>query len=210
MLEILIADDHPVIRSGVRNLLRNDLSMRVAAEAGSAADVIRQAAARKFDAILLDLSFTDGTGFDVLPILRSRHPDVPVIVFTNAAEMAGACLEAGAAAFVAKDASGEELKFAVESAIRGRKYVASSRQTHMNGDASSADVMPHLRLSKREAEIMQHLVDGKPAKNIAFELSISEKTVATHRARILKKLSVTDTRGLLLYALRAGLTDWSA
>lgn len=210
MIELLIADDHPAIRSGVRNLLRNDPAIRVAAEAQTAADVLQQTAARTFDVLLLDLALPDGSGLDLIPVLRKRCPQLEIIVFTNLDEAMPRCIAAGAAGFVTKDAGAAEIKQAIEAVVSGRVYV-TSRATRP-GDERPADAnqpLPHLRLSKRELEVMLGLVRGQRPKEIALDLAISEKTVATHRARLMTKLNVSDNRSLLMYALRVGLTDWA-
>lgn len=213
MIRLLVADDHPVVRSGIRGLLRDADDMRVAAEAATASDVLRLAASREFDAILLDLSFPDGTGFDVLSALRERKTRVPVIVFTNSIEAASRCVDAGAMAFVSKESGLDELRAAIHAAIGGRRYIGprAARFVDQQPDPipTDTDALPHQRLSPRELDIMLRLVRGKRPKEIAVDLSISEKTVATHRARVLKKLDVEDNRQLLLYALKAGLTDWA-
>jgi len=214
MIRLLVADDHPVVRNGIRSLLRDATDIRVAAEAETASDVLRQVSSREFDAILLDLSFPDGTGFDVLRALRERKSTVPVVVFTNAWDSAGRCMEAGAGAFVLKEAGIDELRLAITSAVSGRPYVGarSARfvaSLDVDTPAESTSPLPHQSLSPRELEIMLRLARGSRPKEIACELSISEKTVATHRARLMKKLQVTDNRQLLLYALKAGLTDWA-
>jgi DNA-binding NarL/FixJ family response regulator len=212
MIRLLVADDHPVVRSGIRSLLRDAADIRIAAEAATASDVLRLAASREFDAILLDLSFPDGTGFDVLSALRDRKTRVPVIVFTNALEAASRCVDAGAMAFVSKESGLDQLRAAIHAAVGGKRYIGprAARFVDQQPEAieAGAAALPHQRLSPRELEIMLRLVRGKRPKEIAVDLSISEKTVATHRARVLKKLEVEDNRQLLLYALKAGLTDW--
>lgn len=209
MIELLIADDHPAIRSGVRNLLRDDKEIRVAAEAQTAADVLQKTADRSFDVVLLDLSFPDGSGLDLIPVLSRRLPKLPVVVFTNSDEAMRQCLAAGASGFVSKDAGADEIKAAIESAVSGRVYVSSRARNAGESNAPDASQeLPHLRLSNRELEVMLRLVRGQRAKEIAFDLGISEKTVATHRARLMTKLNLADNRSLLMYALRAGLTDW--
>lgn len=200
MLELLIADDHPVVRSGIRNLLRHDSSMRVAGEASCAAELMQQLGRRTFDVVLLDLMLPDSDGCDVLALLRSRYPMLPVIVFTNRMDARAACIESGAAGFVGKDAPVDVLKLAIAcAACQGDTVVP---QEHVA-------CAPHLLLSQRELDVMLGLVRGTPAKALAFQLGISQKTVATHRMRLMKKLNVSDNRELLLYALRSGLTDWS-
>ena len=211
MIRLLVADDHPVVRSGIRNLLRDAADMRVTAEAATAADVLRAVATHEFDAILLDLSFPDGSGFEVIAALRQRDSKVPVVVFTNAIDAAGRSVDAGASAFVTKESGIDELRRAITAAVDGRGFV-SSRPARVIERASATPEpsdLPHLSLSPRELQIMLALVRGGRPKEIARDLEISEKTVATHRARLMRKLNVSDNRKLLLYALKAGLTDWA-
>ena len=211
MLRLLIADDHPVVRSGIRTLLRDAVDMRVVAEAGTAADALREAGSRELDAILLDLSFPDGTGFDVLSGLRDRKMKVPVVVFTNAVDAADRCVAAGVGAFVSKDAGMDELRVAINAAVSGKRYVGSRAARYVATERSAQQTggLPHHSLSPRELEIMLDLVRGHRPKEIALRLGISEKTVATHRARLMRKIGVSDNRELLLYALKAGLTTWA-
>lgn len=217
MIRLLVADDHPVVRSGIRNLLRDATDMRVAAEAGTASDVLREIETREFDAVLLDLSFPDGTGFDVMRALRERKAAVPVIVFTNSVEAADRCVDAGARAFVSKEAGLDEIRTAITAAVSGKRFVGTRTARYLDAAAGDRapqqsqdqESLPHHKLSPRERDIMLRLVRGVRPKEIALELEISEKTVATHRARLMKKIGVEDNRQLLLYALKAGLTDWS-
>lgn len=211
MIRLLIADDHPVVRSGIRSLLRDATDMRVAAEAATATDALRAIESRELDAVLLDLSFPDGTGFDVLRALREGKRSVPVIVFTNAIDAVDRCVDAGAGAVVSKEAGIDELRTAIHAAVGGRRYVGAraARFVDLPETAPAEQRQTHDVLSPRERAIMLLLVRGTRPKEIALELNISEKTVATHRTRLLRKLNLTDNRQLLLYALKAGLTDWS-
>ena len=213
MIRLLVADDHPVVRNGIRQMLRDATDMRVAAEVGTASDVLREIESREFDAILLDLSFPDGSGFDVLRALRERKLPVPVVVFTNALDAADRCVDAGARAFVSKEAGLDELRVAINAAVSGKRFIGARGarfvEESLEQGTPTETAAPHHDLSPRELEIMLKLVRGIRPKEIAMELSISEKTVATHRARLMKKLDVEDNRQLLLYALKAGLTDWA-
>lgn len=211
MIRLLVADDHPVVRSGIRGLLRDAADMRVAAEAGTASEALRAIESRELDAVLLDLSFPDGTGFDVLRAMRERGSRVPVIVFTNSVDSAERCVDAGAGAFVSKEAGLDELRVAIHAAVGGRRYIGArpARFVDRIEPPPHEQHQRHHQLSPRERDVMLMLVRGARPKEIALELQINEKTVATHRARLMKKLEVADSRQLLLYALKAGLTDWA-
>lgn len=203
MIRVLIADDHPVVRSGVRNLLRGDANIRVAAEAKTAAEVLQQIGSRDFDVILLDVTLPDGSGVDLIPHVRRKSPSTQVVMFTNVPNEQSRALEAGAVAYLSKETPADVLIKTIE---------AATRQPSPNGPQATGE-MPfpqYEELSARELEIMLKLIAGRRNKEIALELAISEKTVATHRARMLKKLGLADLRALMLYAVRNGLADWSS
>lgn len=208
MIRILVADDHAVVRSGVRMLVRDEPDLSVVGEVRTIASLLQTVETVDCDVIVLDLAFPDGNGIDVLRGLRARLPHVPVVVFTSTLEAADACISAGAAGFVGKDAPIEELNTALHEVTSGGVFVTATVRGSAAGTSPASAPVAHGDLSGRELDVMLKLARGMRPKEIAFELGISDKTVATYRARVMKKLQVTDTRGLLLYALRAGLTDW--
>ena len=203
MIRVLIADDHPVVRSGVRNLLRDDANIRVAAEAKTAAEVLQQIGSRDFDVILLDVTLPDGSGVDLIPHVRKKSPATQVVMFTNVPNEQKRALEAGAVAYLSKETPADVLIRTIESATRQ----PASKTVHQTDESSFPQ---YQQLSGRELEIMLKLIAGRRNKEIALELGISEKTVATHRARMLKKLGLADLRALMLYAVRNGLADWAS
>ena len=208
MIRLLVADDHAVVQSGIKMLVAGEPDLSLVGEVRTLASLLQAAETVECDVIILDLAFPDGNGLDVLPGLRERLPHVPVVVFTSRLQAAEECIGAGAAGFVGKDAPIAELKTAVRVVTNGRLFVTPAvRGAAAETNRRSAPVA-HKTLSGRELDVMLKLARGMRPKEIAFQLGISDKTVATYRARIMKKLQVTDTRGLLLYALRAGLTDW--
>lgn len=215
MITILLADDHPVVRSGIRNLFRDDPEVRVAGEAQTGAEVLQQTAKRHFDVVLLDVRLPDGDSIDLLPRLRSQAPRTQVVMFTNAEEEAERALAAGAMGFITKDASAEHLKFAIKRVIAGDRVVTPRVERHLrctplqNEDARASLRREYERLSRRELEIMMMVIRGSAPKAIALELGISYKTVHTHLHRMMKKLGVGNVRGLMLFAVRNGLIDWT-
>lgn len=213
MITILVADDHAVVRTGVRSLLRDDPDMRVAAEARSIAEVLQQVRSRHFDVVLLDVRLPDGSGVDLIPTLRKQSPETRIVMFTNAEEEASRALAAGATGFLSKDALADDLKGAIKAAVRGGSVVsprvARQLQSSVSEPQRNAKSRDYDGLSGRELEILLKLVAGLRNKEIALQLGISEKTVHTHRARMLKKLGLSDMRSLMLYAMRNGLTDWA-
>lgn len=178
--------------------------MRVAAEATTAAEVIHHIGTREFDVLLLDVALPDGSGIDLIADVRAKSPKTQVVMFTNVPNQQERCLELGAVAYLSKETPPDVLIKAIEAASRQRSA--------MNAPREKSDDQPYQQyheLSRRELEIMLKLIAGKRNKEIALELDISEKTVATHRARMLRKLGLTDMRALMLYAVRHGLADWS-
>lgn len=206
MIRVLVADDHPVVRSGVRNLLRGETNIRVAAEAQTAAEVLHQIGTREFDVILLDVTLPDGNGIDLIAEVRSKSPRTQVVMFTNVPDEQKRCLALGAVAYLPKETPSDVLIKAIEAASRQPLATNAPLGKSEEGDEP---FRKYHELSRRELEIMLKLIAGKRNKEIALELDISEKTVATHRARMLKKLGLTDMRALMLYAVRQGLADWS-
>lgn len=211
MIRVLVADDHPVVREGVRRMMADAADMQVCAEVGTAADLLAQIAPSQCDAILLDITLPDGDGRELLSILQTRAPGVPVIMFTNAIDAAGACLAAGARGFVTKDAAAGDLAVAIRRAVEGEVFVSATAERFAGPGAplpGRGDMSLHLLLSRRELDVMLRLARGMRPKEIALELNLSPKTVDTYKSRVMKKLGVSDHRGLLVYALRAGLTLW--
>jgi DNA-binding NarL/FixJ family response regulator len=200
-LRILVADDHPIIREGIKTALSGSQAIVISVEASTLAEIEECAAKRRFDAVLLDLSFPDGSGLTALRTLRALHPRVPVVVFTNDYAAREEAMAAGASAFLTKDAD--------PSAIVDALYLAVGTDGGAAAAAPQTDGDRYQRLSKREQEILSRMVAGRRNKEIAFELAISPKTVATHRVRLLRKLALSDDRELLLYAVRNGLADWA-
>jgi two-component system invasion response regulator UvrY len=201
MFRVLIADDHPVIRAGLKTSLAADSSIVIAAEASTLAEIDACASTRKLDAVLLDLSFPDGSGLTALKSLKVQHPHLPVVVFTNDYTAKDQSIAAGAAAFLTKDTDPSRVVEALQVAA-GRNVGADTEESHRTEGER------YEKLSKREQEILARMVAGRRNKEIAFELAISPKTVATHRVRLLRKLDLADDRELLLYAVRNGLADW--
>jgi len=148
--------------------------------------------------VLIDSAMCDSDPAALMSALREQCGDVPILLVSDDGETINRCLHAGANGFVSSTATAKALVDAL------RDTVASG-----GGEPQPAYPAPHHTLSKRELEVMLELVSGKRGKRIAFELGISEKTVSTHRARLMKKLGVSDSRALLIYALRTGLTEWA-
>ena len=207
-LEILLVDDHPIVRTGTRQILAESFGARFT-EAHDAAGALEACHGRNFDLVLLDLNLPDRSGLDLLRDFKSGCPEVPVLMLSMHEEeqFARRALKAGAAGYVGKGSAGRELIKAVEKVLNGGIYVSAALAESLAAALSqkSGGEHPHELLSTREFEVFRMILAGKSGKEIAAQLSLSFKTVSTYRTRILQKLGVSSTSGLVKYAAREGL-----
>lgn len=207
-IRIFIADDHPIVRQGLRRIVEEDPGMAIAGEAGDAAAVLAALQSTAADLVLLDVSMPGGPFLETLKELRTRHPTVRVLALSVHPEdqWAVRALRAGASGYLTKDHSPDQLLEAIRRVYRGGKYVsptlAERLAEQLNGGAERA---PHELLSDREFEVMRRLGNGLTITQIASELALSAKTVSTYRARILEKMAVESNADLVRYAARHGL-----
>lgn len=207
-IRIFIADDHPIVRQGLRRIVEEDPGMAIAGEAGDAAAVLAALQSTAADLVLLDVSMPGGPFLETLKELRTRHPTVRVLALSVHPEdqWAVRALRAGASGYLTKDHSPDQLLEAIRRVYRGGKYVsptlAERLAEQLNGGAERA---PHELLSDREFEVMRRLGNGLTITQIASELALSAKTVSTYRARILEKMAVESNADLVRYAARYGL-----
>ena len=207
-IRIFIADDHPIVRQGLRRIVEADPGLVISGEAGDAATLIAALQATATDLVLLDVSMPGGPFLETLRDLRARHPTIRVLVLSVHPEdqWAVRALRAGASGYLTKDHSPDQLLEAIRRVYRGGKYVsptlAEQLAAHLDGDGQRA---PHELLSDREFEVMRRLGSGLTVSQIASELAISAKTVSTYRTRILEKMAVATNADLVRYAARYGL-----
>ncbi len=207
-IRIFIADDHPIVRQGLRRIVEADPGLVISGEAGDAATLIAALQATATDLVLLDVSMPGGPFLETLRDLRTRHPTIRVLVLSVHPEdqWAVRALKAGASGYLTKDHSPNQLLEAIRRVYRGGKYVsptlAERLATHLDAGVQRA---PHELLSDREFEVMRRLGSGLTVSQIASELAISAKTVSTYRTRILEKMAVATNADLVRYAARYGL-----
>lgn len=207
-IRIFIADDHPIVRQGLRRIVEADAGLAISGEASDAAALFAALAAAPTDLVLLDVSMPGAPFLETLRELRTRHPTIRVLVLSVHPEdqWAVRALRAGASGYLTKDHSPDQLLGAVRRVYRGGKYVSPTLAEHLagqvDGDGQGA---PHELLSDREFEVMRRLGSGLTVSQIAAELALSPKTVSTYRARILEKMSVASNADLVRYAARHGL-----
>jgi two-component system, NarL family, invasion response regulator UvrY len=204
MIRILLADDHTLFREGLKQILSRHADLHVADEAGNGADTLRLAREGRYDLLVLDISMPGPSGWEVLHELRrlDHAPAVLVLSMHPEDQYAVRMLRAGAAGYISKESAADELITAIRRVASGGRYVSSAVAEQL-AMAASRDLAahPHEQLSNREFQVMERLVAGKPVKDIADELCLSEKTVTTYRARILEKLGVKNNVELARYAL---------
>lgn len=200
----MIVDDHPVVRQGIRQILTSHPDYRVSAEAATAAAAVELVDTAAVDLVLLDLNLPDQSGFWVLKEIRRHHPELPVLVMTIQPEehMAVRVLKAGANGFLNKESAPEELIKAVQTVLRGKRYISARLAEWLAFDASGhRESIPHERLSDREFQVLCLLAAGKSISEIAALLRRSANTISTYRSRILTKMGIENNAGLTQYAL---------
>jgi DNA-binding NarL/FixJ family response regulator len=210
VLRILLVDDHSLVRAGMRSLLRDIADVEVVAEASDGAEALAAAERERPDVVLMDIAMKGMNGLEAAARLRERQPEARIIILSmhTSEEYVLLALRAGAAAYLIKDSATSELELALKSVMRGETYLspAISRQV-VDGyvqrvGAGAAGPDP---LTPRQREVLKRIAEGRSTKEIAFDLNLSVKTVETHRAQIMERLSIRDVAGLVRYAMRAGI-----
>ncbi len=210
MAHILIADDHAVVRRGLRQLLEEIPGITHIGEAQDAKEVLAKAQAQPWDLIMLDLTLPDKNGIEVLKELKRAFPQTPVLVLSMLPEdqYGVGVLKAGAAGYLPKESAPEELITAVRKVLRGGKYISLNLAEHLAFDLGPGVEKPlHETLSDREYQVMHMLTSGKTNSEVADQLSISTKTVSTYRSRILVKMKLRTNAELMNYAFRHKLVQ---
>jgi DNA-binding NarL/FixJ family response regulator len=210
-IRILLADDHALVRAGIRALAERIEGVEVVAEAGNGAEALKLIKELKPDLVLLDISMPETSGFEVLAQQATEFPEVRVIVLTvhEAEAYAIRALRQGAAGFLLKSAASVELEAAIKTVARGQTYVSPelSKRSLLEYGKASTERARLDTLSPRQHEILKLVADGRNTKEIAGLLRISAKTVETHRAQLMERLNIHDVAGLVRFAIKMGLVD---
>ena len=210
MASVLIADDHAMLRTGLRSFLEQDRSISAIGESATGAETLERLRTCAYDLVILDINMPDRSGIDILRHIRSGHPQTRVLVLSGFPEKhyAVTVLRAGASGYLAKDQAPEEFMRAVHTVLAGRRYVSSTLgDTLISALEGPRDQPLHASLSQREFQIMCKIAAGRGISQIAQELCISVKTVSTYRARVLEKMHLETNADLTTYALRNGLVQ---
>lgn len=210
MIRILIADDHAVVRKGLKQILSETPDMFVAAEASNGQEVLNKLSENNYDVVLLDISMPGRNGLDILRQLKSERPKLPVLMLSVYPEKqyAKRALKAGASGYLTKESAPAELIAAIRKVIQGRKYVTSTLAEMLAFDLENGVEKPsHEILSDREYQVMCMIASGKTIKEIANELSLAIPTITTYRNRILEKMRLKNNAEIIYYAVKQGLVD---
>ena len=209
-LRVVLADDHALVRAGIRSLLEKMLDVEVVGEASDGREALAQVNVHRPDVLLMDIAMTGMSGLEAAAQIKKDFPAVKVIILSMHAneEYVMQAVRAGAAGYLLKDAATAELDLALKAAIRGETYlspaisscVIESYRSRVGGGPAPAGT-----LTPRQREILQLVAQGQSTKEIAFALNISAKTVETHRAQLMDRLGIHDVAGLVKYAMRTGL-----
>ena len=210
MIRILIADDHAILRRGLKEILLGEYKDAIFAEAGNAQEVLAEVRKQAWDLVILDITMPGRSGLDLLRDLKQLRPELPVLVLSMHPEnqYAKRVLKSGAAGYMNKETAPKELVTAIRKVLDGGRYVSAALAEKLASDLSAdAARLPHERLSDREFEILRMIASGKTVSQIAEELHLSVTTVSTHRARILEKMDMANNAELMRYAMINALID---
>lgn len=205
MIRVFIADDHAIVRQGLKQIVSETADIQLGGEAADGQETLRLVRSGICDVLVLDINMPGISGLDILRVLKQERPDLAVLVLSIHAEnqYAVRCLRAGAAGYLTKESAPEELVNAIRQVAAGGKYVsrvlAESLALRLN---ETEDRPRHETLSDREFQVLQLMGAGKTATEIADELSLSVKTVSTYRARLLKKLALKNNAEVIQYAIQ--------
>ncbi len=208
-MRILLVDDHPVVRQGIRTILTERLKGAVVGEAGDAVSALLQVRSAEWDIVVADISLPGTSGLDLIKQLRRLQPSLPTLVVSMhpASQFARRALAAGAAGYLTKDSPPEEFIAAIEEARRGRRYIGRDAGQVLVRWSERAAGTPHDSLSDREYQVLRLLGSGHTVSDIARDLSLSVKTVSTYRMRVLDKLGMRTNAELMRYAIENGLLE---
>ena len=210
MIRIIIADDHAIVRSGLKQILTTTDDIRVDAEAASGPQVMEILRKSSFDLVLLDMTMPGFSGIDLIERLRTHDPKLPILVLSmsNDIQMVKRAITAGATGYLTKDNEPEVLIAAIRKTASGRRFIDPQLAEQMvfeldgAGDSSTLE-----QLSNREFHILRMLARGKSVNDIANELAISNKTVSTHKARLMQKMNFRSNAELVRFGMTHGLTE---
>lgn len=210
MIKILIADDHAIVRRGLKQILTETADMVVAGEAQNGQELLEKMRSDQWDVVVLDISMPGRGGLDILKQLKSERPKLPVLMLTIHPEdqYAVRVLRAGASGYLTKESAPDHLVEAIRKVARGGKYISPHLAERLAFSLESISERPlHEALSDREFQVLRLIASGKTVKEIGEELSLSVKTISTYRTRILEKMKMKNNAEMTHYAIHQKLLE---
>jgi len=210
MIRILVADDHTLVREGLKQILQSAADFQVAGEASNGLEVLAQLKQEQWDVLLLDMSMPGRSGIELIKQIKEEKPRLPILVLTMHGEQQYAirAFKAGVAGYLTKESASAELVSAVRKVASGGVYVSVAIAEKLALNLSpQTEELPHQRLSDREFDVFRRLVSGQTVSEIGDALSVSVKTVSTHKTRILQKMEMQNQTELIRYAISHNLVD---
>lgn len=208
MIRIIIADDHPIVRAGMRQILAESDDVVVAAEVDSGEKILQEIAAADYDVALLDITMPGMGGLEALKRIKTLSPQLPVLMLSIHTEdqFAVRCLKAGASGYLTKASAPEELVKAIRRVVGGRKYISTDLAEKLAmGLGVNPRLLPHERLSDREFQVLSMIARGMTVTDVARDLRLSVKTVSTYRTRVIEKMGMANNAELIAYAVKNNL-----
>lgn len=210
MIKIVIADDHDIVRAGLKQIIADEEDMEVAGEANSGEKLIELIKKNEYDVVLLDLKMSGMNGIEVMKHIKSIKPSVPIIVLSMHAEdqYAVRTIKAGASGYITKETAGDNLISAVRRVASGGKYISPTlAETLAESVAGGGSELPHENLTDREFQVLCMIASGKTVSEIGSELFLSVKTISTYRQRILEKMNMKNNSELTHYVIKNNILD---
>lgn len=210
MIKIVIADDHDIVRAGLKQIISDSRDMKVTGESGNAEQLIELVKKHDYDVVLLDLKMSGMNGLDAIKHIKLLKPDLPVIVLSMHAEdqYAVRTIRAGASGYITKETASENLIAAIKKAVAGGRYISPAlAESLADSIALGGNEVPHDALTDREFQVMCMIASGRSVSDIASELFLSVKTISTYRQRTLSKMNMKNNSELTHYVIKNNLLD---
>lgn len=209
-VRIVLADDHAIVREGLKRIVADVEDFAVAGEAADGTEVMKQVRALDFDVLVLDLSMPGRSGMELIKLVKAEKPRVRILVLSMHQEMQYAvrAIKSGASGYLTKESAPAQLEQAIRKIAGGGAYISAEVAEQLAlGAMPGGDTPPHEALSDREFEVFRMLVTGEAVSDIAGKLNLSVKTVSTHKSNLMQKLGLANQTELVRYALKHGLAD---
>ena len=209
-LRVLLADDHAIIRDGLKQILADTADLIVAGEAANGLEVMQQVREKDWDVLVLDISMPGRSGLELIHMIKNEKPELPILILSmhHEEQYAVRAFQAGAMGYLTKESDGELLVAAIRRVANGGVHISDKvAELMVRGIRPATAAQPHSLLSDREYQVFNLLVLGRGLTEIGVELSLSVKTISTHKTHILQKMNLASTADLIRYAIAHGLAD---